>query len=729
MEVPRHVRCLQSKQMKVRALLGLALVVGGVLLKIMWTGVGSLKDVSSGIEARIQPVSSRVALTEADNTEPPPTRRPLASALRTSDEELAGGEMITISGRMIVLDDEGVRHPHEDGSFTPIIFAEVGAERWRPGEVPKGGYLGSSVAVSGGQFQLTIEPRKEFKVWDLLLGGERAVAIKPYYSSPPETRNLTVVGKWLASPKLVVRDAKTLESLTPVDIVHSGWRKWTVYGNSFDEHPGLFREVDLIYQGEPAPISLDSQLFLSTGLFDLGRFASRVVWVRSPGYAWRRATLRFSEDTEIVVDLYPSAALVVSVVAPPEVFTLAKRGTVELVMRLRTDRDPEARSVAFFENLLGEDNPENILPQDRPYFVAILERLRENEQLEGVVLTEMYLTRGEFVVTGLPAKKTTVSIEMGFDDENRQVLAWASLELVAGEEAHIQLVVDQLPPQGVPRDVGGTFRLPSAWRAKGLQLELVAGDSAGSIVNPRTAIPVSHMKSLPSSEEGLYRWSAGKLVPGRYMALVSSLQFSQEVTVPPEGVDDLHIEVGAPAIVTINAVDRDTGRVVPIETLHWTSSQSAGAESETFGIANQEPDSEAYSLVAPAGRIELFCWSGASYYFYHEPHDVLPGKGEITLRLVRSCGVKLTASGEASSPKGLALGRYVHVKRSGSEEDESSAQFFEGEDGTLLVQLPSPGRHTITFEAIEGFSPLEEFTVDLLDGEFAERTIALKRSH
>ncbi len=711
------------------AILVFAIIVGEMLSKRQ--PIEQVADRSEGTslstETEAPSVSSPVAATPQDSMGSRPRRDPLTPVPPADEEGQAEEGMITISGRVIALDVEGVEHSLENGSFVPHVFEDVRGDGWRPGVAHRDDQHGAAVVVSGGQFQLATEPGKKLQLCDLLLGGKRALPTSDYYLESSQDRACDVLARWLSSPRLVVRDEETLELLSPVDIVKSGGRR-----HYLDEHPGLVQDVDFIYREEPTPVLLDPGLFLN--LHWLKQF-SRVVWVRSPGYAWRRVTLRFNEFYEAEVLLGPPAGLVVSVVAPPEVFMLAEQGArlakrgagMEPVIRLRTDLDPSFHGAEYFEELLGEDGPEKISLRNRSSLMALLGRLRENEQLEGNVLMELPLASEEKLVTDLPAKRTTVSIELGYDDD-RQVLVWTSVELVAGEQAHVQLVLDQLPAYEEPVGVRGTLHLPSEWATRGVRLELVAKDSAGSMANPRTAIPLSRMRSVRSPEEGLYRWSAGKLVPGRYMAIVSSLQFSQEVIVPPEGVDDVHIEVGAPATVTIKVVDSGTGLAVPIEALHWTGSQSDAAESETFGIAKEGPDSETYSLVAPAGRIELFCWSGASYYFYHEVHDVSPGEGELTLGLVRSCGVKITASGGASSPRGFALGNYVHVESSDGEPGASTFQLFEDEDGNLLVQFSSPGQHVISFDAIEGFSTLEQLTVDVREGEFLERAVVLQRT-
>jgi hypothetical protein len=224
-------------------------------------------------------------------------------------------------------------------------------------------------------------------------------------------------------------------------------------------------------------------------------------------------------------------------------------------------------------------------------------------------------------------------------------------------------------------------------------------------------------------EPGLYRWSAGLVVPGKYVAKLYEFEYQQVIAVDPLGEKNAKIEIGEPADVSVEVLDAETGQPAEVDVM-WCCKFPEGVSGGSLDDAKWNPSSGRFEFRAPVGEIDLhagdFCYEDRIH-----PLRIHPGKNEHTLRLTRASGVRIRFF-DGDLPVSSIPDEYeVTLKPAEGELTERS---WGSRGKYLYVAVPAPGLYDLTVKPIEGFEPVPPQRVQVKPKEFLEVTINLVRA-
>jgi hypothetical protein len=237
---------------------------------------------------------------------------------------------------------------------------------------------------------------------------------------------------------------------------------------------------------------------------------------------------------------------------------------------------------------------------------------------------------------GLPPGKYVLRAEVGDWFQEPLVLAGAPVELVAGETASVTLELSDRPRRGKPVPLAGTLYLPEAWGESSLALYFEPLNRPQAKEDDRLRVGLKDMEPVPG-QPGLHRWSAGRVVPGKYQAKIHEFEYQQVIDVGPQGRRDVEIKIGEPVEVTVRLVDAETGAVLDAGRVHWNCQRPEGISGGGLNSAERDAETGEFRFRAPAGRIEVSTWS-EEYVGAGEVFDVTPGASTFTLELQKGCG-------------------------------------------------------------------------------------------
>ncbi|MEW6742711.1 MAG: hypothetical protein AB1486_08120 [Planctomycetota bacterium] len=622
---------------------------------------------------------------------------------------------IRVQGTVTVVDAQGIEHPSESGSFGPLFWKGSRAD------------FGSSVRVDAASFELVMDPSCRLGIEQMELGGRRALLER---TDPIQVRAgepIALRAYWQAATILRVVDAESGADLRGITLV-----RCTEEHRENDIHPGQYGPEDIIAQNATSPVTLTRPADrFANGIWI--RRVSQVVWVHVDGYAWGRITIDYDFGGERTIALKPAAELEVTLVnyrrpagTPEEGLSLEEDAFPQPMLRLRERPEPWPEESVAVERALAElrATPEDAYPDGiRPteeeirawvheFYVERDERGPDREAVSGPLLLERVPeAQGPTVLAPVPAGAFVVSVEIGEAyAAGREVLAWANVTLEAGHQTRVTLQLKD-PPRQEPRiPVGGTLYLPTSWGRPRIAITLQATDLPDK--DP-IEISLSEMEPVPG-RAGLYRWSAGELVPGQYEISIREFECSEIVQVDENTREDIHIELPEPAEVILRILDEDTRAPLDVEPI-WV------ANSE-WSRAPRDPATGAYCLWAPAGRV-TFHISDEAYHSHVQQYDLLPGRNEITVTLRKACGVVIRAR-EGERPIPMDVIGYPEVS-----EIDGRGGWTGGTSGDREVRMrvSNPGLYEIRVQPIEGYEPVPPAQIRIPPGEFVEHVVVLKR--
>lgn len=614
------------------------------------------------------------------------------------------GGRITVRGTIVVLDADDVEHPSESGSFTPV--------RWKGNT----GRHGSPVEIVGGCFELSMLPDRRLGVDDLKLGDRWARLVDDESIAVAEGEVVELRAVWPRTTILRVVDAEFHADLPDVEVVLcSSWR--------FDDnpHPGDYSPEDVLFAGAHSPIEINP------GDDEFGMRSGRaVLWARSPGYTWGRVQIDFDLGGERVLTLEAAAELEVSILnldqGPPTPGAPVMQPVLRLRPHSRAEADPqpslggtEGTSVAVLAEEAGLDQEE---------LEALLRRAREEPPLRGrPLLEELPEVDGPTLLTGLVPGEVSVSVEVGdWWEDTRLLLGWTTVVLEAGRRARVTLELEDLPVFEAPVPLAGTLFLPPAWGEAGLGFRLEPMDLPDVDYKDHIRIRRSSLEPV-AGHEGLYRWSAGDVIPGRFEASFSELELQHVFHVPVGGLLNAHIEIGEPADVLVHILDGVTGEPIPLDNVNWTCERPTLLSGGSLGSAPPDEESGGFRFRAPAGRVQLHLWEDG-YEFCNELHEVRPGTNEITVHLVRSCGLAISAQEDGKPLPYDLIEDHIQIEE---VDGQGRGRSWGYRGDTTRIGLTNPGLYEIRLEPLDGYQPVEPQHVQVPPGEFIEHVVVLHR--
>lgn len=648
-------------------------------------------------------------------------------------------------GHVVVLDQDRREHSRESGSIALEVHVN-------------GDENDATMSVDAGTFQVAAPVGATLTVLGATLGDRTAVADQSQVTVE-ESVQIEVRLRWLAPTLLRVVDADTGADLREVQVVKTNnWEREN------DQHPGEVDPTQVRVEHAASPFELQAV----SGPF--GVELQETLHVRAPGYAWARFQLDFTTGGEHRLDLQRRAELEVTLINYESDGGNSAEANAEIEKAMARfaaaspDQFPGGTKPDEWE--AREQIPRHIVDSSRSrpgngpvicvreashvelptldrlmkHFATmpdsafesgkrptesevrdLLEKGTQQWRLAGDVKAERTpAEKGPTRVTDLLPGTSLVTVEIGKNLGNSLVLAEQEVELRAGETTSITLRLADRTAAQRPVPLAGTLYVPSGWSHLGPSLDFNILDRPDLGDSGKADVSFAQMQAVEGSA-GLYRWSAGLVPPGRYVAKVGVLQIQSLVDVPPEGCQDVRIVIGDPADVRLRAVDED-GADTEVDTVLWCGPRAMLGGEMSLNPATYDASSKTYQFRAPAGRVVIRIWD-RRFRFNNETITVEPGPNEHTVHLERSYGVILTLSDgemkvrwpEHNYPSIESLGYKGAVAASGDDADG------------YYMAVSAPGRYRVKVPNIDGYEPVPPFEIDIPKAEFVTRNVALQR--
>jgi len=262
-----------------------AALVLGVGAYLMWpSGDAAKPQARDTVEAAAPAIVAPPVVEKPAPVEPTPARVEATTPVATPPAAPADDGTFEVRGSVVIVDESGVEHRDETGSFYAVsgtserdvksreIAFEKGAWSLR---IPKGGFLG---------------------FFKLVVGGREAALPRQSRPMQPGTDPIEVRGQWLKRGRLHVVDAVTKQDLRDIEVRYAdGWRAnpdWT--------HPGDYKDMSVLHMAV-SPFDLPERLNITP------------YWLHVAGYAWTRVDFDHLVGGERTVELVAPASVDVSI--------------------------------------------------------------------------------------------------------------------------------------------------------------------------------------------------------------------------------------------------------------------------------------------------------------------------------------------------------------------------------------------------------------------------------
>lgn len=672
--------------------LGLAALVGGLMLWLRLPSQGTPQGAVSALPAQARQGAAhdaRVFAPEVGSTLPEriSAASPAQAELGPPDPSAgsaappAGPKMHELGGRVRVFDAAGAPLPEARGTFF-LAFSGHARTDTRP------------VQFERGAWSLTLEVAQDWRRVEVrvpTVEGATARLERPVGELPfPLAGPLDLVLRVRPPALLRVVDAETGRELDEVCV--SVPSSLVLRGGT---HPGALPNFDCEVPRQASPVAIDR--------YSWGG-ADRFLFVGVPGYAWRRLTYDFVAGGTRTVALERGASVTVQGVYPeaePRTF-----------LRLYATRAPSADEepggpswIARGSIGLGSVGLDS-------------NGMWRTESREGLI-HESLLSNGPLEVHGLEPGSYRVALEVGVESTRDAVLAERSVQLFPGDAATVQLV-------GAPQSerptalLAGTVRAPDTRKVLDhLPLVFVPAEYRGALEQKTLEVYARFSgEAGPGWRE--FAWTLAAAPVGRLWLEIPELAFRTSIELPPEGRDDLRIEVPALATLNVRLADDARGPGAPKPYLRWHQGEPAGPGADPPRHAFWIAASSSWRISAPAGPIRLRLIAPGEGYC-EERVELVPGEQELALRLRPFSGVRLRLL-EGGTPVELPAthdvrltalggrGRVIHV-----DGNAFSRGLFVDEPGTYRLDIPE----------LPSYLPLAPTLVEIANGRVDDHPIEL----
>ncbi|HEX6882465.1 MAG TPA: hypothetical protein VF530_03730 [Planctomycetota bacterium] len=463
-----------------------------------------------------------------------------------------------LTGTVVVLDEQGVQHAGEDG-FLALQLGLAGARTRH------------EIEVRDGRWSLPLAPshaggRRASVVLRASVLGERIATPAPGQAAElalPSDGRVDLRMHWPAAPRLHVRARDTGRELEEVFLYELPTAQ---RGSPLDgQHPGPDAQGRA---AGPSPVALEAGASASLG-------DERVVFARSPGYAWGRIELDPGLAEVPTLTLDPAGALELAVVGEPQLTALE--------ILLLAAEPPRAEVL-----VLQRDKTRTFRLED--------------------------LRAGRYTAEARSYGLLAGTLEV---------------EVRAGER--VQAVLEVAPQAAPLVPFEGVLILPEEYGTDAFMLEfLLQGRfETGSLTRGSFEIRSTEM-TLEAGAPRRFRWSVPAAQPARYR-IVLVPHFATELESGPSGTRDARIEVPPPCRVSLRCLDEQTGTEVASEKVSW-----AALTPRAFTVwgraSNAGSNAASLEFWVPQGPLLIFT-TPELYEPCARVVEVGPGTNELLLRL------------------------------------------------------------------------------------------------
>jgi hypothetical protein len=330
---------------------------------------------------------------------------------------------------------------------------------------------------------------------------------------------------------------------------------------------------------------------------------------------------------------------------------------------------------------------------------------------------------GPILFEGLVPGRYVVQAEIGEWFRGPLILGAAPVEVSAGARAAVRLELKDRPVPGSKVPLEGMLVFPGEWEDRRIAIDFEPMDRPQAKTGEGIRVELESMEPV-AGRSGHYRWSAGVVVPGKYLATIREFELQVIVDVGPAGRKDAEIRIGAPTEIEVRVVDAETGAPADVERLWWNCRRP---EESTGGSSHWAPRADGlgvFSFQAPAAEIELS--AHAVGYEWNEEHVTARPieKNVFTLKLKRSCGLIVTVrEAEGALPYDLIDDAIDVRDNSGSDAVRGSSS----DRNEHRLTLDGPGTYKVTIGKLPGYQPVEPVTVEVPPGKFVNHEVMLRR--
>lgn len=581
---------------------------------------------------------------------------------------------VKLSGTIAVVDEKGVEHKNEDGSFK--------LTKWRGSGGPS-----KKIQVIGGKWSTKIPDDVELKVSDIRLGNRLAIYIKDgkHFDKVfpiPESGVLKIRARWCPEPILHVLDYETKDEIGSVELV-------TRWGGGHEKHPRDYL-THTVCKSQRSPIYLGEYV----GKMGI-TFGKETFFVRSPGYAWKQIEVDFHKGKDYYLKLVPGGHLDVKISDyegvekkvlfltkignryPDYEFKIKQNGTMKIesieVGRYHVAAEVEKNRRGIFENgtdRLAEDWVE-IFPSR---ITEISVSLHSKQQPEKVPF------RGTLIIPKEWEFKEAEMTMSSYGVEYQDTPSW------------VRFKTDDLSDEYA---VNGEFQ---------------------------------YRQLIPVESEGLrYTWDAGVVYPGHYEFRVEPLNYDIVFYVSKEGRTDALIEIPEPASMSIKFKYEQIKKPVDVGNILWSINRFRVSGS-IMPAGSVSPDRETglYVFKAPVGSINIGVYREEYQLEEMSGIDlrVNEGQNEYVIEVYRTCGIDLVLKCEGETVT-FPYKLWIKVER---KDGKNYWRYSVGPhpEGRRM-SFRNPGEYFIIVPKIEGYQEIEEQEVVVEKGKYKLHVIELKR--
>lgn len=445
-----------------------------------------------------------------------------------------------------------------------------------------------------------------------------------------------------------------------------------VTGDYGEEHPGFYKKKNVVCTSARSPIDL-------TEFIELGD--SVTYCARSPGYAWGSIWI----DDEL----------------GGECLLLLKRGgCVEVTLK---GYDPKSQASLRFRRFDMD-----------PIYTVFDQKLGEKHRLD---------------IDSLAVGRYRVSVEIGDPWEDFIVLGTSEVEIIAGRRSRLTLWLEPAPrvetaplkgilivPQECTPEIYGSF-FSLTIRLEDTPLE---GNPDWITIRQKDFKPLMGRKDA-------FSWDAGMVQTGRYELDFGPFDYSISLTVPPEGLTDVLIEIPPFQKVSLRVIDASTGTDAEIRTIGWRPKTSPLDDGGSISRVEKNYENRLFEFMAPLGEITVSI-SPDDYQDFEKILNIQTGMNTFTLELERACGFHVfLKDGDTIVPCDFIELWLSFLKTVREVKGEGSSTSCGYRSGGLIVKVSEPGRYLFKMPDIDGYLPIPEQVVIVEPGKMVKHIVNLQR--
>lgn len=445
-----------------------------------------------------------------------------------------------------------------------------------------------------------------------------------------------------------------------------------VTGGYFEEHPGFYKKTNVVCTSARSPIDLTE--FIEPG-------DSEIYFARSPGYAWGRIRI----DDEL---------------GGERLLLLKRGGGVEVTLKGYYPKSQASLRFRRFD--MDPDDP------------AFDQKLGEKHRLD---------------IDSLAVGRYRVSVEIGDPWDDCVVLGTGYVEIIAERRSRLTLWLEP-PPRVETAPLKGILLVPQGWtpeiygpffdltiRLEDIPLE---GNPDWTTVNQKDIKPLMGRKDA-------FSWDAGMVQTGRYELDVGPFDYSISLTVPPEGLTDVLIEIPPLQKVSLRVIDTSTGTDAEIRTIGWRPKTSPLDDGGSISSVEKNYENKLFEFMAPLGEI-IVSISPDDYQDFEKNLNIQAGMNTFTFELERACGFHVfLKDGDTIVPCDFIELWHSFLNAVKEVKGEGSSTSCGYRSGGLIVKVSEPGRYRFKMPDIDGYLPIPEQEVLVESEKYTKHVINLRR--